>query len=157
MTYPIPETEAQSRDVHTVLDELGLTEERRDAMIEVWNKTDLLPQEELAALMERRKRQSGMACPVSAVTGEGVAELLQLIEERISGPVEHFILELPPTAGADIAWLYEHGTVTSRESREDGTMLFSVRFNTAQQSRAKDRFGDTLKPVSADADPIAAE
>ena len=46
-----PDTEAQKRDVETVLDELGIDAEDRAArMIEVWNKIDLLTPEQLAAL-----------------------------------------------------------------------------------------------------------
>ncbi|MDH3740351.1 MAG: GTPase HflX [Hyphomicrobiales bacterium] len=150
-----PETEAQSRDVHAVLDELGLDEQRRDAMIEVWNKTDLLEADQLQALIEKSQRADD-CCLVSAVTGEGLDQLLERIKERLTGPVTEFRVDVPATAGADIAWLYEHGDVQSRDDHEDGSMHFRVTFAAAQVKKARQRFGDALHDAS-DKEAIAAE
>ena len=150
-----PETDAQSDDVHAVLDELGLDEQQRDAMIEVWNKTDLLDADQLQILIEKSQRNDDR-CLVSAASGQGTDQLLERIKERIVGPVTQFAIHLPGTNGADIAWLYEHGEVLSREDHEDGSMRFRVTFEARQISRAQDRFGERLLETDAE-DAIAAE
>ena len=76
------ETDAQAEDVAGVLTDLGFDEERRSRIIEVWNKADLVPGERLTVLQELAARQG--AAIVSAVTGEGLAELLALIERRLA-------------------------------------------------------------------------
>ncbi|NNE22047.1 MAG: GTPase HflX [Rhizobiales bacterium] len=150
-----PETEAQSQDVHAVLDELGLDELRRDAMIEVWNKTDLLDPGHLQALIEKSQRATD-CCLISAATGEGLDHLLECIQGRLTGPATEFRIDVPATAGADIAWLYEHGDVQSRDDHQDGSMHFRVKFSAAQVKKARQRFGDALRDAK-DSEAIAAE
>lgn len=150
-----PETEAQSHDVHSVLDELGLDEQRRDAMIEVWNKTDLLEPDHLRSLIEKSQRAAD-CCLVSAATGEGLDDLLKRVKDRLTGPVTEFHIDVPATAGADIAWLYEHGDVVMRQDHEDGSMHFRVSFEVAQIKKARKRFGDRLRDTNVKG-AIAAE
>ena len=150
-----PETDAQSRDVHAVLDELGIDERQREAMIEVWNKTDLLAPDQLETLIEKGQRTKD-TCLVSAATGKGLDHLLDLIKQRITGPTQTFRIDIPATAGADIAWLYEHGEVLERTDHDDGSMHFQVQFEAAGTARAKQRFGEQLRPVTPE-DAIAAE
>jgi GTP-binding protein HflX len=64
------ETEAQKADVLKVLEELGLPPDR--PMLEVLNKIDLLEPDQRAGLLRRR----GDTLAVSALTGEGVPQLL---------------------------------------------------------------------------------
>ncbi len=65
------ETEAQKPDVLKVLEELGLPTGLRP-MLEVLNKIDLLEPNQRAGMLRRR----GDALAVSALTGEGVPQLL---------------------------------------------------------------------------------
>lgn len=150
-----PETEAQSRDVHGVLTELGLDEQQREAMIEVWNKTDLLEPEHLRSLVEKSQRAED-CCLVSAATGQGLDDLLKRVKERLTGPLTEFQIDVPATDGADIAWLYEHGDVVARNDHEDGSMHFRVTFEVAQIKKARQRFGDALRDADTKG-AIAAE
>ncbi|MCS6878152.1 MAG: GTPase HflX [Geminicoccaceae bacterium] len=118
-----PDREAQAEDVARVLDELGIDEaERARRLIEVWNKIDKLPPEERAALLAEAERRPGVVA-VSAVTGEGIEKLLGALEQRLLREHALFSVELPPEAGAALAWLHEHGEVLAREDREDGVRL----------------------------------
>ena len=71
-----PDSEAQRRDVEGVLDELGIgAEERAARLIEVWNKADLLPGDELEPMRTAAARQPGTTL-ISAVAGTGIDSLL---------------------------------------------------------------------------------
>ena len=63
-----PETEAQARDVEAILESLGVTGET--PLLEVWNKIDELPEQEVEAVRVRAAREPH-AFPVSALAGEG--------------------------------------------------------------------------------------
>lgn len=94
-----PDHEAQAQDVAKVLDELGIdAAEREQRLIEVWNKIDKLSAEERAALVAEAKRRAGVVA-VSAVTGEGIGELLRALEERLLRAHALFSVELPVEAG----------------------------------------------------------
>jgi GTP-binding protein HflX len=114
-----PDSEAQRADVLAVLDDLGLSETVERGLIEALNKIDRLDGEMLAALVNRAER-SVEAMPVSAVTGEGCAELLALIDKRLEQDTRAIPLEVSLSDGAGIAWLYRHGEVLER--RDDETM-----------------------------------
>ena len=72
-----------------MLDELGIDIASPGRVIEVWNKIDLLPPSERPPRIvpPRANGKSGaspLVVSVSALTGEGLPELLQAIEDRLS-------------------------------------------------------------------------
>ena len=142
------EADAQARDVEHVLRELGLDEARLASMIEVWNKADQWSDETRRRLTARAAREE-RAVITSAVTGEGLDDLLEGIEAALSREDETRIITLPPQAGADLAWLYRHADVLQRQDAEDGTRL-TVRFAPAGLARAESRFGARLRHSSSE-------
>jgi len=138
------DTEAQAEDVDRVLDELGIDEIRRTQIIEVWNKLDLLPPEERAAREATALRKPGCVL-VSAVTGEGLAPLLELIEGRLGAEDTVYEIVLDPEDGQGQAWLHDRGEVLSRRSFEDGRILMKVRLATDKAGQAQARFGRAMK------------
>ncbi len=146
---------AQAEDVERVLAELGIGEERRCRMIEVWNKTDLMDPEQrtrLAALAERRG-----AVLVSAVTGEGMEALLERIEAVLGAEETLRAIALAPHEGAEMAWLYRHGEVLERHDDAEGCRLL-VRFSPADLARAERRFGERLTlPLRAGREGISGQ
>ena len=147
-----PDTLAQARDVEAVLDRMGMEEDRSHRLIEVWNKIDLLPEEERAVL-EARAIRSGVAVPVSAVTGEGCEALLRLVASRIDEgpPVEAL---LGPQDGDAIAWLYRNGRVLERNDLEDGQLRLRVRLEPQALGRFERLYPHALDLT--DADTVAA-
>jgi GTP-binding protein HflX len=132
-----PESEAQRRDVHAVLGELGLGETVESGMIEVLNKIDLLGAAERAALLNQARRNQD-SVPLSAVTGEGCAALVALFDQRFDADRAAVELDVPLSDGAAIAWLYQNGEVLNR--RDDETRAhFAVRLSTADIGRFKHR------------------
>ncbi len=146
-----PDTLAQARDVEAVLDRLGIDEDRRHRVVEVWNKVDLLPDEERVVVQARaiRNGETGSAAvPVSAVTGEGCAALLQLLASRIDDapPVD---IHLSAQDGEAIAWLYRNGRVIERDDSAAG----AIRLRVKMEPQALGRF-ERLYPTAIDAGSI---
>jgi GTPase len=141
------EAEAQAGDVDKVLDELGIDEKRRAQIIEVWNKADLLPPERRAALAQASERRPGTVL-VSAVAGEGLDRLLDLIEDRLAIEAEVAEIEFAPEEGADVAWMHDHGEVLQRTALEDGSLRLRVRLTPDRLDLARRRFGERLRRLS---------
>ena len=120
-----PDSEQQRADVEQVLRDLGAFDEGAGRpLIEALNKIDALPPEVRGILENRaatgaeRTRQY----PVSALTGEGVEQLLEAIGAFLSHAGEAREVSVPLSDGATIAWLYRHGEVRSR--RDEGDMAW---------------------------------
>src|SRR5919106_1376931 len=118
-----PESAAQRHDVLEVLRSLELGELADDGrLLEFWNKLDLLSVEDRAQLASAADRQSDAVCG-SALTGEGVAALLALLDRRLSGAAHVVELELDSADGERLAWLYRRGTVLERRDADGRTHL----------------------------------
>ncbi len=116
-----PDTEQQKADVEAVLHDLGVIEEGGGRLIvEALNKVDMLPPDVRQRLETRSHTGSERArqYPVSAMTGEGVDQLLEAIGGFLGRAGEAREVEVPLSDGATIAWLYRHGEVRSRH--DDG-------------------------------------
>ena len=129
-----PDSEAQKRDVEAVLDELGVgAEERAARLIEVWNKADLLPADELEPMRAVASRQPETTL-ISAVEGTGVDRLLAGIDRRLSASRRPIEVELDYGAGDVLAWLHRHGEVL--EKVDDGERLH-LRVAVGEAERAQ--------------------
>ena len=119
-----PESAAQAADVRTVLDRLGVDIEDR-AILEVWNKTDLVPADDRDIVLGDARRAHPPAIPVSATTGEGCDALLEAVAALVdeAPPVDVYT---PVGEGAAIAWLYRHGRVIERHDGKDGSVRLAV-------------------------------
>jgi GTP-binding protein HflX len=126
------ETEAQAADVRTVLKQLDAGDDGQ-VLIEVWNKIDTLGEDERQSLLARSRRSldggEPMAVAVSAVTGEGCDQLLDLLARLVDDEAA-IEADLGPSDGGALAWLYRHGRVTRREDRPDGGLHLEVRLDT---------------------------
>jgi GTP-binding protein HflX len=128
-----PESTIQRADVHAVLRDLGLADAIDLTMVEVLNKIDLL--EPMAREQLRRQAaRDARVVPISAATGEGCGELLQLIDRRLAAMREVLDVRLRHRDGSVIAWLYEHGEVLGRRDDADFSYL-RVSLDPADVSR----------------------
>jgi GTP-binding protein HflX len=138
------ESEAQAEDVEGVLDDLGLDELQRRHMIEVWNKADLIGDEESLRAMRRLAERRDGTVLVSALNGEGMDTLLTSIERRLAVTSLTFEIELGPEEGQDIGWLYSRGEILNRHEGKGGITRFTVRFDPVVAPLAQSRFGERL-------------
>jgi GTP-binding protein HflX len=121
-------TSEQRGDVHAVLKELGIDPEADPARIlEVWNKIDLLDEEERVSRANEAARDPGRPCLVSAVTAEGLTTLLDEIEIRLNRARETVEVALGPEEGALSNWIYENCEVLERREESDGITHLRVR------------------------------
>jgi GTP-binding protein HflX len=133
-----PDSAAQRADVMGVMAEMAdgpdaaLEAGWEERVVEVLNKADLLGGIDSVA------RRAPGAVPVSALTGEGLEELRQAIDARLSAGLETLEVSLPTTDGAGLAWLYAHGEVLSRRDGEEAIRL-TVRLSPADRARFESR------------------
>ncbi len=143
------DSEAQLEDVQEVLKALGIDEARRDRVIEVWNKVDMLDPVARAGLENTAARVAPDHQPilVSALTGEGIDTLLAAIEERLAETRIVLDLVLDGTDGAGLSWLHRNTEVIARTGRDDGKVAVSVRADPVKASQVRARFAAAI-PVS---------
>jgi len=135
-----PDTVAQSQDVEAVLKQIEQPEGKDRRILEVWNKIDLLDPEAREAIEGQAARANTDAVAVSAWTAEGIEPLRSAIADRIDDDPETE-LTLEPSQGEALAWLYEHGRVTGRETDGEGRMRLTVRLDPQAMGRFEQRFG----------------
>ena len=137
-----PDSDAQAKDVEAVLEQIPAVEGRSRRVLEVWNKIDLLEGEAREATLglAERLRAQGKAVAVSAWTGEGVETLRETIASLIDDDPETE-LTLEPSQGEALAWLYENGRVTARETDDVGRTHVKVRLHPAALGRFERMFG----------------
>jgi GTP-binding protein HflX len=99
-----PDFVAEQAAVQRVLDELGAGDKPR---ITVYNKVDLLD----ADLRDAAAPQSPLAAFVSALTGEGVADLLQLTADRLRAQMVSIDAVVPYARGELVARARSSGDV----------------------------------------------
>ncbi|MDJ1465108.1 GTPase HflX [Nitratireductor sp. GZWM139] len=133
-----PDTTAQATDVAAILGDLGVDASDRTRVLEVWNKVDNLDAEQRRALLEGM-RASDAPLAISAITGEGVPELLDLIEEHISGAVAPMTVDLAPHQMSLIDWIYRNGDVTGRTDNDDGSITLTVRVTQTARAEIQER------------------
>jgi len=134
-----PDSESQRSDVETVLRELGIGEKVDRGLVEAHNKIDLLDPERRLEIQNQASRTTHVVA-VSAVTGEGLAELLAHIDKTLSAERQIIDIELPHADGASLAWLYRHGEVLSREDGE-GSVKLTVRLDAIDAVKFEKREG----------------
>jgi GTP-binding protein HflX len=137
-----PDAQAQKDDVLDVLSELGVGEVAQNAMIEVWNKIDLIPEAERPTAVNGKREPRSVA--VSALTGEGFDKLLAMIDATLAASAIEAELRLEPDAGADIAWAYENGDVLKRTSDTKGRIKLRVAIAGAALPKFERRYGSRL-------------
>jgi GTPase len=128
------ETAEQAADVEAILAELGVSKDV--PLFEVWNKTDLLPAEARAAVETEAARKDEVVA-ISALTGDGVAALL----DRVSAALEEEKMErellVPFAEGRKRAWLHGEGVVLGEAQGEDGFRV-TVRWTARQEKRFRE-------------------
>ena len=116
------ETVEQARDVTEILTEIGISDKAQDGMVEIWNKIDNLPDAEAEAYRTASQRDT-RHCVTSAITGEGLDNLYEVIDSSLSEPVFDEQLKLSYAEGKARAWLFSQNVVLSEEQTEDGYVI----------------------------------
>jgi GTPase len=143
-----PDSEAQNLDVRKTLDELGVDSHDR-RLVEVWNKIDLLdPDARAAALNAARRETARRPFVISAVTGEGIDDLLVGLENMIAASYARRLLTVSPEDGAGLNWVYENAEVLDRRSDAEGWIHLTLRISPEKLAQAEFRFAAALRAES---------
>lgn len=111
-------SETYEREVTAVEDILKEMEIKKEKVINVFNKIDLLENKN-ELLAKNRKREDSVF--ISAKTGEGVEDLLWLINEKLFRGMKLFTLQIPIEKRDLLKEIYKIGFLI--EKREDGSNI----------------------------------
>ncbi len=125
------DTAAQARDVETILTTLGVDPDR--PRIELWNKLDLLEPDEADAARTRAAREPGIFA-ISALSGEGLDDLLTEIGDMVQGTRHEAQLSLSFAEGKQRAWLFQQDIVQQETQTEKGFEI-TVIWNAKQEAQ----------------------
>jgi GTPase len=131
------DSEAQAADVMRVLSEIGAGGQEGAPVLEAWNKIDLLSGDALAFHHSEAVRRDDVAL-ISALSGDGMPELLRLLSTRLTTAQRLRHITLGAGEGAEIAWLYSHGTVEGNDMLDD-QITVNVRMSDADYARFRAR------------------
>jgi GTP-binding protein HflX len=134
------DTAAQAHDVEEVLRALDIEPNDHDRLIEVWNKIDRLDAEARTQLANVAERRADRPVLASALTGEGLDALLDMIEARLARRRVVLDLVLDPADGAGVSWLHRHAEVMTKGMRDDGRLAMTVRADATSAERIRGRF-----------------
>ena len=127
-------TENQAEDVRFILDGLGVRKEI--PQLEIWNKIDLMP-EDLAEAARTRALRDDTVLTLSALTGEGIDNLLETLTEKLREAAHHTQLSLTFAQGKKRAWLFAQELVTSETQSETGFEI-CVTWSAKQEKQFND-------------------
>lgn len=155
------EARSQKEAVIKILSDLGINSDDH-RILEVLNKIDLLPEngrknlhnyaarttwdsEHIPeALQGVRAEAPGGMIGVSALNGEGILELLALLDSRLMKNSQIYEFSIPVTDGAALSWLYGHGHVLNKRDTKTKTNV-KIDMSAADYGRFKSRFDYKVK------------
>ena len=143
-----PDHEDQAKEVLKVLDDLGVNASDIP-IIEVWNKLDLLEQNDQNHMGIKPAGKTTACVPVSALSGQGTGELLQAIETALALGSRSYEILVPHENGQDIGWLYEHCEILSKSEPDETGSLLVARVHPRHRPELVSRFSGRLSPVRA--------
>ncbi|MEM1289167.1 MAG: GTPase HflX [Pseudomonadota bacterium] len=138
-----PDNEVQKADVLSVLKQLEIGPDDAGVappMIEAWNKIDTIGKDERDTLFRTAERLGDTIIPVSAITGEGVSLLEDVMEAAITASRNEAEFHLKPSDGEGRAWLFRHATILKEELLEDGSCRMRVALTARDLAHARERF-----------------
>ncbi|AEG53014.1 GTPase HflX [Sinorhizobium meliloti] len=145
-----PDNQAQASDVLRILADLGIDEkEGAERIVEVWNKIDKVEPEVREALVKKAASADNTVA-VSAMTGEGVDDLLTEIGRRLSGVMTECTVVLGLDQLQLLPWVYQHAIVDGREDLEDGRVSLDLRLTEGEATELERRLGNGPKAVEED-------
>ena len=133
------DTDSQKEDVLQVLKTLNVDFEQ-SPMIECLNKIDLMSPEATADLLSQLEGTDKDVVPISAVTGEGVDDLLTRVEDVLARKGLELCVQLKHDEGQAMAWLYRNSEVLERVDDEGGLAL-KVRIDEQNKGQFEQQFG----------------
>lgn len=143
--------EEQKQDVLKVLHQLSdLAGMDLPPMIEVWNKIDLVAPSVRDGLEAERQRLSGqmIAVPISAISGDGIDDLLAEIESVIDAGRARLCARLTSKDGALRAWLHANTQVEHESFDDSGNAELHISVSRDEFGRMAGKFPEAAHQFS---------
>jgi GTP-binding protein HflX len=149
------ESDAQRHDVAEVLRSLDIDPDDTQRLIEVWNKIDRLDTAdyERSVNLAARKPAGQRPVLVSALTGAGIEDLFDTIEQHLGSARITIDLVLDAADGAGVSWLHRNTEVMARRADESGRMHLTVRADAAKAEQVRNRFGAAVAAAAEEQVP----
>ena len=145
-----PVSEQRKDDVMDILKSLDAGPEHGQPIIEVWNKADNLSADDLTVFKERAEamRETEHEIPAyltSAVKRQGLAPLMEGVEQALGASDEALYFIIPPRDYSVRAWLHEHGEIVSETTADNGDAVIEVRLPSIEAGIMRARHKDLLQ------------
>ena len=115
------DSDTQRTDVLSVLSDLDITKHKEQlGLIEILNKIDLLDDKCISSMSFDNDQKN---VKISAITGAGCTELLEMIDIILSKNERMHTFELSVSDGAAVAWLHNKGSVKSIKTTDNTATL----------------------------------
>ena len=115
------DSDTQRTDVLSVLSDLDITKHKEQlGLIEILNKIDLLDDKCISSMSFDNDQKT---VKISAITGAGCTELLEMIDIILSKNERMHTFELSVSDGAAVAWLHNKGSVKSIKTTDNKATL----------------------------------
>ncbi|MGB2357554.1 MAG: GTPase HflX [Paracoccaceae bacterium] len=124
-------SEDQASDVDQIIANLGVSD--ATPILQLWNKIDLLPEEDVAATEARADRQDDVFA-ISALSGNGVEQVLDAIATALNAAAQSDEVVLDHADGKRRAWLYAQGVVIEEQTRDTDSVL-SLSWTSKQKTQ----------------------
>ncbi len=124
-------SEDQANDVDQIIANLGVSD--ATPILQLWNKIDLLPEEDVAATEARADRQDDVFA-ISALSGDGVERVLDAIATALNAAAQSDEVVLDHADGKRRAWLYAQGVVIEERARDTDSVL-SLSWTSKQKTQ----------------------
>lgn len=134
-----PDHQKERADVLDVLHHLGLENiENQSNYIEVFNKTDMLSETDQINIINRCRKSSNTIVPISAMTGFGTENLLQLMDQKLMQNSLEAVFHIPSIDGQAQSLIYQLSYVIERSVSEDAQIIyFTVKADLAHLQKLK--------------------
>lgn len=117
-----PDTEQQKLDVHSIMEQLLTHREVKPPALEIWNKIDLLADEQQPEIVDNRH-----VVALSALTGKGIDVLLQMLEEMLlKNTFECRQIIIPINESAIVAWCYRNAYIIEEKVEDDALHIHII-------------------------------
>ena len=136
------ETDAQKADVLKVLAELGIDPAGDRPILELLNKIDLVEPAIRKGMLAQNRRPDGPIA-ISALSGDGIPDLLARLEKILGQGQVTLELKLEQSDGAGLAWAYAHGRVLKRQDRKDSVRV-TVAVDLAEIEKFQNHYGGKI-------------
>ena len=143
------QSEEQKHDVEEVLKQLHPANGKMPRMVEVWNKMDLLTEENQNFLRERAAKLSVPPILISAETGEGTQNLLERVASILHGDQQTIIITLPAKDSSALNWLHQHGRIVRCDAAKNQDLECEVTLDVAAMGRFQAQFPELMAGIAS--------